>query len=114
MTRECFRLNETRSLHGGAGESFPTLCSLLSIGVCLKDKAVTGRDWTPTIINCPISQGLLNSALHSFQSLHFLSPHYKTGLVISIALYLALESVNYFTLISYDGLQALHCFLTGQ
>ena len=45
------------------GPANPSICSLLSIGVCLKDKAVTtGLDWTPTIRNYPISQGFLNSA----------------------------------------------------
>ena len=32
------------------GPANPSICSLLSIGVCLKDKAVTtGLHWTPTI-----------------------------------------------------------------
>ena len=79
-----------------AGLLNPSICSLLSIGVCFKDKAfTTGLDSTPTIRNYPMSQDLLNLASYSFQCLHLFFSHHKIGLGISIALCLAFRSAKY-------------------
>ena len=86
-----------------AGAVNPSICSLLSIGVCLKDKAVTtGLDSTPSIGNYPMSQGLLNLASNSFQCLHLLFSHHKTGLGISM-----LSDPSTIFILHHGGLGAL-------